>query len=87
MTSKGLIDPLLKLIRTKVIYKDGTLYCGYFKAFDDHESLKNEGKYRLIPEDKALAIKKEYAKTKKLNKSYSIVINLQQVEDIELLRN
>jgi hypothetical protein len=79
-------DPIANWLLTKVIYKDGSFQYGYFKAFDDHKELVAKGSYRFIPVIYYLDLRKEYQRTQKLNKLYSVVIDEQAVEDIELLR-
>jgi hypothetical protein len=80
-------QPFFNSVKANVMYKDGTNSHGYFHAFDDYDLLRREGKYRFIPEETANALKKELEKTKAINKTHSIVINIQHVADIELVRN
>ncbi len=68
---------------TLVTCKNNVAHHGYFQQFDDYTELKKLHKYRFIPVQNAIPFREENDRTGKLNKKYSIIINLADIEDIE----
>jgi hypothetical protein len=59
---------------------------GYFFKFDDYESLKQIGSYRLIPENSYLAFLLSMQHNKKPQKELSIVLEAKNIRKIEMVR-
>lgn len=73
---------------TRVSFKENKYDAlhGYFQSFvDDYIPLKNEGKFRFILMEKSSALKRELETTGKLNKDYSIIVNVKDILRVELV--
>ena len=71
---------------TSVKLKGGKTYEGYFQTFDDWILLKEKLKFRFIEFNKAVDFMKAHADNKSDSKSYSIIIDCAEVEDIKLTK-
>ena len=68
---------------TLVSCKNNVAHHGYFQQFDDYFELRKINKFRFIPIQNAIPFREENERTGTLNKAYSIIINVADIENIE----
>jgi hypothetical protein len=59
---------------------------GYFYKFDDYESLRTRGYYRLIPENSYLAFLLSLQRSNEAQKDLSVVLEAKNIRKIEMVR-
>ncbi|MEO6302781.1 MAG: hypothetical protein ABIP51_06385 [Bacteroidia bacterium] len=72
-------------IETKVVYKDGQNFIGFFHNFDDYKNLMLQSKYRFIPKENIFAFKEELDQSGFSNQKHSIILDCDLIESIEQL--
>jgi hypothetical protein len=70
----------------KVVCRNGDVHYGYFQSFDDYKKLKEEGKFRFVPNSSLIFLKQKY-NGEELNGIDSIVISADNVADIDFVGN
>lgn len=68
-----------------VTYKDNKIFYGFFQNFEDKRALKEDFKYRFIPNNNAVAFHIELGSNGKLNTIHSIIIDCAEIAKIELV--
>jgi hypothetical protein len=69
----------------KVTYKDNKIFYGFFQNFEDRKELKNNFKYRFVPNNNSAAFQEDLGSTGKLNPVHSIIIDCAEIAKIELV--
>ena len=94
MTNDEVLDLILNKFErtpidqiTRVTYKNGTVYEGYFQHFNDYHELLNDLKYRFVPNDKLLEFKACAGENNdNPDISSSIILEVQQIDRIEQVK-
>lgn len=68
----------------KVTYKDNKIFYGFFQNFEDKQKLKQDFKYRFIPNNNSVAFHIELGNGK-LNPEHSIILDCAEIAKIELV--
>ena len=69
----------------KVTYKDNKVFYGFFQNFEDKKVLKDNFKYRFIPNNNAVAFHIELGSNGKLNPVHSVILDCAEIAKIELV--
>ncbi|OFY87730.1 MAG: hypothetical protein A3F72_02495 [Bacteroidetes bacterium RIFCSPLOWO2_12_FULL_35_15] len=67
-----------------ITYKDHKIFYGFFQNFEDQKELKNDFKYRFVPNNNSAAFYAELGNGK-LNFEHSIIIDCAKIAKIVLV--
>jgi len=70
---------------TRVICKNDVTHYGYFNSFADYSELMEKNRYRFIPRNNSKAFRNEYSKKGEYNKTFSIILNGEDILAIEFV--
>lgn len=67
----------------KVTYKDNKIFYGFFQNFEDQKELKQDFKYRFVPNNNSISFHTELGKGK-LDSKHSIIVDCEKIAKIEV---